>query len=192
MLSFICPSCSAALSADTDFSEWKPVSCPSCKSNIHVEVFPAIRMEPEKGIRAAQVTSDEATCFRHPDHAAATICDGCGAYMCKLCELPVKDKKFCPDCFNRNPESAVKAERHNVFLYDDALLAGAILPLVTVWGACISAPIVLWFAITKYNQLKTPYHRSRWKFVLAIILSVLQISAIIIIAVGLFKSGGLR
>ncbi|MHB9138568.1 MAG: hypothetical protein ACYC4Q_04105, partial [Victivallaceae bacterium] len=175
MLSISCPSCSAALPGDADFSGWKSVPCPSCGRHIYAEVFPALRLEPEKGVRAAQVTSNESTCFRHPDHAAAAICDGCGAYMCKLCELPVKNKKFCPECFNRAPGSVAKAERNGIFLYDDAALAGAILPIITFWGVFISAPIVLWYSIVKFNRMETPYRRGKWKFVLAMLLALVQI-----------------
>lgn len=180
MLFITCPKCVTQLQVTADFTSGQDFACSNCNWTLQANVFPAIQREPEKGVRADPITGfGEATCLHHPDHAAVSICDNCGAYMCKLCELPVNGEKLCPDCFNRGAGSISHKGQHRVFLYDDAVLWGAILPLFTIWGLFISVPLVLWFSISKFNRVVTPYRRhSHWKFVTAIVLAILQAFAI--------------
>jgi hypothetical protein len=41
-----------------------------------------------------------ATCAGHPENPAATVCERCGDFMCRLCTTHVEGRAYCPKCFD--------------------------------------------------------------------------------------------
>src|SRR4030095_7345087 len=89
-----CPKCRRPLEAMRD---WQ--SCGQCGSVLQIEVFPAIFRETTPSRPAEALMLDgESSCFYHPNKKAVLPCQGCGRFMCALCDCELHGQHFCPAC----------------------------------------------------------------------------------------------
>src|SRR5688500_6830337 len=73
--------------------------CQQCKAPSQVEVFPALLAPPRVGeIAEALQIEGESSCFYHPAKKAVVPCDGCGRFLCALCEIDLGGQKLCSSC----------------------------------------------------------------------------------------------
>ena len=171
MLDVRCEKCSARLAVNEldIFSR-----CPRCRTIQKVVLFAALEKEYEKGVEAEAVLEDNAACLNHPDKAAAALCDSCGAYICNLCEIAVEEQHLCPGCFNNNFSKIATLNKRTV-LHDSCALNIAVLSIL-VWPISIfTAPFTIGWSLFYWNKVKTPYRRSKWRFVVACLLASIQL-----------------
>jgi hypothetical protein len=177
-----CTKCKAVLPG-TLFNLPDLTPCPSCASPIQVEIFPAFfrRIAPGRGAEA-MLDETESSCFYHPQKKAILPCEGCGRFLCALCDCELDGRHYCPSCLEagRTKGKIKNLENHRV-LYDDMALALAILSFVPpiIYFCWITAPLSLYLAIRHWKTPTSIVHRTKARFVFAIVIAVLEIVAIV-------------
>jgi hypothetical protein len=171
-----CPDCQAMLS-DGAFNrpEWQP--CPQCRAQLQIEIFPALfrPLTPGSNAETAMVEG-ESTCFYHPNKKAVRPCEGCGRFVCALCDCELHGQHYCPTCLEvgRKKGKIRSLENHRT-LYDSIALSLAILPLLFFYFTIITAPMAVYIALRYWNAPRSIIHRTKVRFVIAIALAMLQI-----------------
>ncbi|HBC86137.1 MAG TPA: hypothetical protein DCZ94_04195 [Lentisphaeria bacterium] len=169
-----CVKCKTALPMDVVL-EYGSCKCPACGRKHAIEIFPAILKSPEKGVAPEKIISEgDSSCFYHQGNAASSICGTCGCYLCSLCNIEIEDKHYCPKCFKTSKDNIGTLNSRTV-LYDEILLSLSVLSFLICYLGLALSPIVIIAAFFLWKKMKTPYPRNRWRFVVAVILSVLQL-----------------
>lgn len=155
------------------------IQCSSCLTSFQVEVFPALFRvaEPEREAELI-VVEGEAACFDHADRKAHLPCHGCGRFMCAVCDCVLNSEHFCPACLDAG---ATKGKIPNLERrrpkQDSIALSLAILPILTFYLTFITAPVAIFLSIRHWNTARSIVPRTRIRFVIAILISLLQIVA---------------
>jgi hypothetical protein len=173
-----CGKCACAVPAEF-WNQREGVRCPGCGGRVEVAAFPAME-GPHPGAQPEAVDGDtEASCFYHPESRAATPCDQCGRFLCRLCELEVDGRHLCPACFqaglSRNQiETAVTFRP----MHDTAALALSTFPALLFWPVVVTAPWTLVMVIRHWRTPLSIVPRTRIRFVLAAIFALAEIVGI--------------
>jgi hypothetical protein len=175
-----CPKCKAVLGVEC-FNRAELQPCPSCESPLRVDVFPALFRE-EKVVAAEGVMADgEASCFYHPEKKAAIVCDGCGRFLCSLCDVDFNGQHLCPTCLETGGQKGkITKLQSSRMLYNRQALILAVLPLFITGLAALYVAIRYW---KTPSSLVSP---QRWMMPTALALAILQtiaFSTIIILAI---------
>ena len=171
-----CSKCGGSLSAN----HWNTADltiCPACKTKLQIFVFPSLFRKIE-GAQAGEIVSgeQEASCFYHPQKKAVVPCDGCGAFLCALCDVPFDNQHLCPRCLEKGKEKGKfkKLENQRV-LYDDIAVTLAIFPMILFWLTCLTAPATLFVAIRYWKAPSSVIPRGKFRMILAMVIASLQI-----------------
>ena len=160
-------------------SQWQ--SCRKCETLQQVEVFPALFRENVPGQSGEAILIEgESSCFYHPEKRAALPCQNCGRFVCALCDCELHGQHFCPACLEvgRTKGKIKNLENHRM-LYDTIALALAVLPIITLffWFATvITAPAAFFTAIWYWNTPTSIVRRTKVRYILAILLSVVEMA----------------
>lgn len=171
-----CPKCKAVLGTEFFNQSW--MACPSCSSPLRVEVYPALFRETVSTPAARVMMEGEASCFYHPEKKAAIVCDGCGRFLCALCDLDLDGQHLCPTCLQTGKQKGkltkLQSERTR---HDRIALSLALLPMIIFYFTVITAPIALFYAIKHWKSPGsiTPNWR-RSNLIWAIVISLMQIA----------------
>src|SRR6266567_8953276 len=171
-----CHHCKAALPQSVlDTPDW--AHCPECGTLFRMLGFPAAFRRLDTGAGAATVLMEgESTCFYHPQKKAVLPCEGCGRFLCALCDCELHGQHFCPACLEvGRKKRKIKSLENARTLYDSIGLALAVAPLVIFYLTFITAPAALFVAFRYWNAPRSIVHRSRIRLVLAMIFASLQI-----------------
>lgn len=161
--------------------------CPACKTESEVYIFPAFfRSQPTHS--TLSVTDDEAGCFYHPSKKAVKICDNCGRFLCFLCDIEINTQHLCPSCLEKGKQKQqIKALETGCILYDriaTSLVGIPLLFLILVFPAAITiitAPMAIYISIRYWNYTCSIKGGTKFRFVMSIIISVIQIGVWIVI-----------
>ena len=152
--------------------------CSSCGTDVNAEVFPALlkgQAPADKG--ETIVIDDESSCFFHPKKKAAIVCEGCGRFLCSLCDIEFKGRHLCSTCIESGAKKGKDGEmRKDMTYYDEIALTLAIFPLILFYITVITAPIALYIAIRHWNTPLSAIPRSKARFVIAIIFAGLELT----------------
>ncbi len=172
-----CPKCQSPLVGGLfNLNALQP--CPSCASPLQVEVFPALFRGPEAGATGEAITAEgEASCFFHPQKRAALPCEGCGRFLCQLCDVELNGQHLCPTCLDLGKKKGkLKSLENHRVLYDRAALLCTTLPLLLgIWPSAAGAPIGLYLCIRYWNAPGDYVRPTKWRFIVAGILAVGEI-----------------
>jgi hypothetical protein len=174
-----CPKCRAAL-LEGVINQTELSPCPACGVPLQVEIFPAFfrRINPGQGGETIMVEG-ESSCFYHPQKKAVLPCEGCGRFLCGLCDCELKGQHFCPVCLETGKtRGKIKNLQNERTLYDSIALSLAVYPMVIavfIYFTFITAPMALFVAIRHWKSPLSLVRRTRTRLVIAIILSSLQI-----------------
>ena len=170
-----CPKCKAALLDQVFNRDFAP--CPSCSEPLQIEVFPAMFRRVETGGSGELVmTGSEASCFYHPQKRAVLPCEACGRFLCALCDCEHNGRHLCPACLEAGRSKGKIKSLENVRTrYDNVALALALYPILIFYFTIITAPMALYVAIRYWRAPMGLTQRSRVRFVVAILLAVLQL-----------------
>jgi hypothetical protein len=152
--------------------------CPACGVSLQVEVFPALfrRLTPGRDGEALLVDS-EASCFYHPQKKAVVPCEGCGRFLCALCDCELRGQHFCPGCLESGKKKGrIKHLEDQRTRYDNIALSLTIYPLLIFYFTIITAPMALYVALRFWNAPRSIVHRTRLRLVLAVVFATLQIA----------------
>ncbi len=160
--------------------------CPACNVPLQIEVFPALFRKISAGQSGeAVMVEGESSCFYHPQKKAVLPCDGCGRFLCALCDCALDGKHFCPACLEAGKtKGGIKSLDNQRTLHDGIALSLAIFPMLIFYFTIITAPMALFIAIRYWKTPQSILRRTKIRFVAAIVISILQIggwAALIII-----------
>ena len=172
----LCSRCNAPLPENL-FNRQELTPCPTCASPVQVEVFPALFRPIAQGRHGeALLLETESSCFYHPQKKASVPCDGCGRFLCALCDCELHGKHFCPGCLETGRKKGkIKSLENARTLYDSVALSLSLLPLLIFYLTLFTAPAALYVAIRYWNAPRSIVHRTRIRYIFAIILALLQI-----------------
>jgi|SRR5579862_6355893 len=173
-----CPSCKAPL-ADNLLNQPELVPCASCGSMLRADVYPAFSRPFTPGRDGeALVIETEAGCFYHPQKKAVLPCDGCGRFLCALCDCELHGQHFCPTCLQAGRKKGkIKRLEQERTLYDNIALSLAIYPLLIFYFTIVTAPMALILAIRFWNAPRSIVHRTKARLVLAAGIASLEMIA---------------
>ncbi len=150
--------------------------CSSCRSAIRVDAFPALFRDIRLGQAGeALLVEDTSSCFYHPQKKAVVHCQGCGRFLCALCDVELAAKHLCPSRLETGKlEGRMKNLQDQRTLYDNMALGVALMPMLLVWITILTAPVALFLAIRYWKAPSSIIPRTRVRFVIAIIVGLLQ------------------
>jgi hypothetical protein len=171
-----CPKCRAWL-LDGVFNRPEMAPCPSCQTPLQIEAFPALFRKIVPGQSAQPVMVEgESSCFFHPQKKAVVPCAGCGRFLCAMCDCEFGNEHFCPACLDAGKSKGkIQGIDNARTRYDMIALALALYPVVLFYFTIITGPMALFIAIRHWNAPGSLVQRSRVRFILAIIIALLEI-----------------
>lgn len=153
-------------------------ACIGCGARVKAEIFPALFKRIEAGLWGETIlVESEASCFYHPQKRASIPCEGCGRFLCALCDVELNGQHLCPACLEtgRAKGKLTHLETSRV-LYDSAALSTAILPLLIWPVTMMTAPVAIYFAVLSWRRPSSILPRTKIRSYLAILIAVLQIA----------------
>ena len=171
-----CGKCDALL-PDRVFNANDFVRCPSCQSEIRVDVYPALFEKPAP-VQPGQslIVESEASCFYHDKKKAVVPCESCGRFLCALCDVELSGQHLCPACLQVGKKKGRlrNLENHRT-LYDSIALGLAVLPAMMLWPSIITAPMAIFVTGRYWRAPSSILPRTKVRFILAVLLAVPQI-----------------
>ena len=168
--------------------------CPACNARAQIDVFPAALRPPgPSSVGEAVMVDGEASCFYHPTKKAILPCESCGRFLCAICDVELNGQHLCPGCLESGKKKGkLKQLENKRTLYDNMALAVAGLPILLVWPSLIGAPIAIYLSIRYWKAPTSVIPRTKWRFVLAIIIALLTIFGWVAMFIVLFNSPSRR
>jgi len=156
----------------------RPERCPTCSADIRVDAFPAL-LRKQSTIEPGSLLKidNEAGCFYHPQKKAAVHCSVCGRFLCALCDVELNGRHFCMACLEHGKrQRKIRNLENERVLYDNIALMVAFFPLMVFYITIFTAPAALFIAFKHWKSPSSIIPRTKIRFVIAIMLSVLQIA----------------
>ena len=178
MSSILCTGCKTPIDPALLIGAGKTL-CSRCGNQFDGMVFPAFfRERPSGALPQVIGEAGESSCFYHPQHKAVLPCDGCGRFLCSLCEVELHGQHLCPPCIEAGQRKGqlVQIENRRT-LYDSIALTSAVLPMIVFFLTILTAPVVIYLVVKHWNSPLGLVRRSRIRFVLALILAICQLLA---------------
>jgi len=189
--SVLCPGCQLPLPASV-FGTSGLTTCPACDRRILVEVFPALFRPVVVGKPADHILEDNvSSCFYHDQKKAVVSCDGCGRFLCSLCDVEFNDKHFCPTCLQTGQvKGKIASLETKRYMWDTAACYLAFLPILMWPVTLVTAPVALGYGIYSFFKPGSLVPRTRIRAYVAILISLAQIVGWIIFFTQLFLHSG--
>ncbi len=168
-----------------------PIPCPRCQTPLIARVFPASQRTLAPGSAGEALIGDDlASCFFHPAKKATVACADCGRFVCALCDLEIDGRNLCPSCLEAGrKKDTITALKTRVTRWDQIALMLAVIPLISIYFTVFTAPAALFISLWKWKSTSQyPVHRGKARFVIAILLSLVQIGLWVALVSG-FLSG---
>jgi len=156
----------------------KDISCAGCDAGLLVEVFPALfRGSEPSGSGDILGAEGGSSCFYHERKRAVAVCGVCGRFLCSLCEVRIAGRTICPACTERGrSDESLEALVTRRPLYDGVALSLSVLPLLFFFITPITAPLSICVAVRFWKKPGSILPRTKARFVLAILFSLLQLA----------------
>jgi hypothetical protein len=128
--------------------------------------------------------AEQASCFYHPTKQAVIDCSHCGRFLCALCDLDLGTSHICPVCLGKGKdEHNLIEQKQGCTRYDRIVLALAFWPFLLIIPLTVfTAPLALYFIVKHRNTPISITPISRWRFLMAALLSTIQVIGIGVIA----------
>lgn len=162
-------------------------ACPACYKQVHGYVYPAWYRPRSATSLQQNAEEGDASCFFHENKKAATACSACGKFVCSLCDIEYSGDHYCPDCIGQGKSKGVNLD-NKARRYDRLALILSVAPILTIYFsflAPITAGISLYLTFRYWNSKETIVPFNRWRFVVAGILSTLQLIGLVALIIGL-------
>jgi hypothetical protein len=152
-------------------------TCPGCDKRIHADVFPALFRNLQAG-RTGETILEEgvSSCFYHEGKKAVVPCDGCGRFLCALCDVELNQQHLCPSCVDksRTKGTLINLETRRT-VYDTAALSLALWPLL-IWPATIvTGPVAVACGVLSFFKPGSLVGRRTARAIIAILIGLAQI-----------------
>lgn len=170
-----CPKCRVALAAD-HLREATFVDCFGCGTPLRAIAFPALTRPVRETAANTAAAEGESSCFFHASRPAQTACDQCGRFICALCEVEVEAKKLCPTCLTQGRATGGLSQLETTRArWDHRCLLLALVPLLFWPITLVTAPATLFLAFRFWKAPGSLVNPTRWRFVVAGLLALLQV-----------------
>jgi hypothetical protein len=171
-----CTKCDAPLPLEA-LNRRELTNCAACGVPTEVYIFPVLFKPLERGKDGETLlVDDHSGCFYHPQKTATVPCDGCGRFLCALCDIELDGRHLCAKCLETGRKKGkLEGLQNRRVLYDDLALMMAVLPVLFFFVTLVTAPITLYIAIRYWRAPLGIARRTRIRFVLAIVLASLQL-----------------
>jgi hypothetical protein len=116
----------------------------------------------------------EATCYEHSDKRAIGACQRCGRFVCQFCSVEFGTEVLCPTCVTGGSVAAARLNP-SLTMFDSVALIIPLASLIIYPFTIVAAPASLVLSLLKWKQPISPVRPNRWRFVLAIIISLIMI-----------------
>ena len=184
-----CPKCQAPLLGNV-FNLLELVPCPACGEALQIEVFPALFRRIAPGKEGETVMEEtESSCFYHPQKKAVLPCESCGRFLCTLCDCEFNGQHICPSCLETGrTKGKIKSLENQRVLYDNMALFFALCCFVgpAIYFSWILAPLAIFISARHWKSPSSIVHRTKIRFVLAIIIALLEIAFMIAVGYTIF------
>ena len=173
-----CPCCSESLPVNL-FVAGQPGQCPACRSQVEAYIFPEFHKgsASRPAIRLAE--SGQAVCYFHSRYRAMDPCENCGRFLCEICAISIGSRQLCAECLSKLRKQRDEAGLvQYAALFDNVALFLVTAPVVIFlfWFLTIfSAPVSLFLSFYYWSRQWNLLPRSRFRYGLAILLSLLLI-----------------
>lgn len=106
------------------------------------------------------------------------VCEGCGRFVCGLCDLELNGRHVCPVCLETGQKkSKYKDLENSRVLWDHVALMVALLPLLLgLWPSIIGAPIALYLVLRYRKAPCSLTGKSNLAFVAAGLFALLELA----------------
>jgi hypothetical protein len=172
-----CPECQEPLPRQL-FNQAGGGLCPHCRAVVSISIFPALFAVPEQARPKDNDRQDDAQagCYYHPHKIAAVPCDGCGLFLCSLCDTDIGGRHICPRCLESEilEQNQPELVTHRP-LYEQMVFALSIYPLIFPFVTLFTAPAALFITVRYWKAPRSLVSRTRWRSILAIFIAFLQI-----------------
>jgi hypothetical protein len=155
------------------------VRCPSCDRVIFADVFPAQFRDRKAGVKGEAILEDGvSSCFYHEGKKAVVPCDGCGRFLCALCDVELNQRHLCPSCVENSRARGrhINLETHRT-VFDTAALTLALLPLVVFPLTLFTAPAAGVCGVMSFYRPGSVLRRRPWRALFGIVLGVGEVIA---------------
>ena len=122
--------------------------CPGCSSSVQIITFPALARGAVTSKDDAKVDLGEEGCFFHPEKKASVVCEGCGRFLCSLCDLEIDGKQLCPNCvYSSSAKGKIQTLEVQLTRHDRIALTMALGSALLTLFSVIVAPVTIFYAI---------------------------------------------
>jgi len=185
-----CPKCRATL-LESAFNLPDFTPCPACAVPLQVEIFPAFFRKIAPGQKGeAVLVEGESSCFYHPQKKAVRPCDGCGRFVCALCDCELTGQHFCPTCLDvGKSKGKIKNLDNHRTRYDSIALSLAVVSALlffTFFIPAITASAALYVAIRYWKAPQSIVRFHRVRTIIAIILALTVLASVVAFFVAIF------
>lgn len=131
----------------------------------------------------------EAACFYNPSRRATQECSHCGVLISDPWAARWGGQTVCLKCLehlrSKGKDSRFEGSR---MLWDNLALVLALVPFTFIlwWAFFITAPAAIFISLYHWNSPRSMVPRGRWRLVLALILSLLQVGGLVAVILGLW------
>jgi hypothetical protein len=160
------------------FDPAAPSPCPACGNLVRVEVFPAFFRPAQAGREGeALIAEGESSCFFHPQKKAVLPCEGCGRFLCALCDCELNGRHFCPSCLEVGAaKGKIWGLENSRLMYDSVALALSIYPLLMPFLTVITAPMAIFVSVRYWNAPGSIVRRSKSRHIAAVVIAIFQLA----------------
>jgi uncharacterized RDD family membrane protein YckC len=170
-----CESCKTPL-PEAEWNSPGPVPCPGCNQPVQAVVFRSIARALPSGVPEVKSGESEAGCYYHDGNRATTTCEECGRFLCAVCDLDAGPRRLCPSCFNGCLTTPEFVQRRT--MYDSIALTLALVPnllIFTIYFTVFTAPAVVGFTIWSWKKPGAVTYRTKWRFMVALVIASINI-----------------
>jgi hypothetical protein len=153
-------------------------ACPVCDRRVYVAVFPALHRVIAGGAPAELILEEGvSSCFYHPAKKAVVTCDGCGRFLCSLCDIPLSQRHVCPACLQSGQgKGGLGTLDTQRVLWDHTALSLCLFPLL-VWPiTLLTAPAAVGCALYSLRRPTSLVSKSRLRAYLALGLGLAEMA----------------
>ena len=159
------------------FQPARPDAVPILRDAAASRSFPrAVSQNPSRPECAGRAGRGRIQLLLSSAKKAVVPCAGCGRFLCALCDCELNGQHFCPACLETGKSKGkIKTLENQRTRYDTIALGLAILPVLIFYLTIVTAPMTLFVAIRYWNAPQSIVRRTRFRFILAIVIALLQI-----------------
>lgn len=184
-LAITCPSCAAMVPVE-HWNESEETTCRGCTERVVVRVYPAHGVGVGSSLPPKIEVEGDASCFYHAANRAHSACEGCGRFLCSLCDIDLDGRHLCPSCVERGVKVAKEGSlEQSRTLYDSMALALTTWPWLTFWGPLFTAPMALYVIVKHWKTPLSILRRSRFRFWLALVFAVVDLGVFVLFAIAM-------